>query len=324
MFTIEQLRLIRDVLAGKTRPIQAKLAFAGVLLPPNKRLELSDGVVRPVTEAERKLAPDSLKGQLSGTDASGNSTVINYDGDVLLECQFPYKVRVQRSGPTEISRPWPEDMRPPSALERAAIRLRFSVMLAVERETRAQLVQTWRYFDEPVQHAPAVSWSDPRRGTGIMPTQLTEAEVTAWGEWYGRLSTAHVDRIELALSRILRAIAERHEPSDVLIDSVIAWENLFGTKEGEPTFRVTTCLAVLLEESLQARKDRRKRLADIYGLRSKVVHGSGNVRGREYPMCYEALDTAIGAIRVLVTDRTDILELPDGAARSNHLLLGVR
>jgi Apea-like HEPN len=154
-----------------------------------------------------------------------------------------------------------------------------------------------------------------------MPTELTEAEVAAWGEWYERLNTAHLDRIELALTRILRAIAERLEPSDVLIDSVIAWESLFGTKDGEPTFRVTTCLALLLEQSFQARKDLRQRLSRIYNLRSKVVHGGGNLKENEYPLCQEALKVAIDAIRVLVTERTDILELPDGAARSSALLL---
>jgi Apea-like HEPN len=194
-------------------------------------------------------------------------------------------------------------------------------MLAVEREPRVQLVPTWRYFDEPLMQGSSLSWNDPRQGTGIMPTQLSDAEMTAWGEWYERLSNAHVDRIELALTRILRAIAERREPSDVLIDSVIAWENLFGSEEGEPTFRITTCLAILLEGSFQARKDLRKRLTDIYRLRSKVVHGNRNLKGSEYPKCQEALNIAIDAIRVLVTERTDILELPDGAARSIALLL---
>jgi len=154
-----------------------------------------------------------------------------------------------------------------------------------------------------------------------MPTELNEAEVTAWGQWYERLSSAHLDKIELALTRILRAIAERLEPSDVLIDSVIAWENLFGSKEGEPTFRVTICLAMLLERSFQARKDLKKRLSDIYALRSKVVHGGGNLKESEYPRCQEALSIAIDAVRVLITERTDILELPDGAARSTALLL---
>lgn len=318
---IKEQRLARDVLAGKRRAILAKIAFTGVLLPTNSRLELRDGVVRPVTEADRRLAPDSLKSQLSGTDASGHSTTINYDGDVLLEYKLPYKVRVMQSSQADALAPWPEDMRPPDALSRTTTWLRFSLMLAVERESRVQLVQTWRYFDEPLTQGFAMSWYDPRQGTGIMPTQLTEAEMTAWGEWYERLSSPHLDRIELALTRILRAIAERREPSDVLIDSVIAWENLFGSREGEPTFRVAMCLAKLLEGSIQARKDLRKKLGDIYALRSKVVHGSANLKESEYARCQEALDIAINAIRVLVTERTDILELPDGATRSTALLL---
>jgi len=154
-----------------------------------------------------------------------------------------------------------------------------------------------------------------------MPTQLSDAELTAWGEWYERLSDARVDRIELALSRILRAIAERREPSDVLVDSVIAWESLFGSIEGELRFRITSSLAILLEGSYQARKDFRKRLSDIYRLRSKVVHGSGKLKESEYPRCQEALAVAIDAIRVLITERPDILELPDGAERSIALLL---
>jgi len=108
---IEELRLGRDVLAGKSRPIKAKLAFVGVLLPPDGRLDVGDGVIRPVTEEDRRLAPEDLKGQLSGTDASGISTTINYDGDVLLEYDFPYMVRIKKDGP-ESPGPWPEDLQP--------------------------------------------------------------------------------------------------------------------------------------------------------------------------------------------------------------------
>jgi hypothetical protein len=318
---LKELRLARGVLAGKRRNILARLAFAGILLPDGSRLQLRDGLVRPVTEADRRLVPEELKGQLSGTDSEGRSTTINYDGDVILEYELPYKVRAVRPRQSDVVEPWPEDMRPPAALNRAATWLRFSLMLAVEREPRVQLVQTWRYFDLPLTQGFTMSWNDPRRGTGIMPTELTEAEVTAWGEWYERLNNAHLDKVELALSRILRAIAERLEPSDVLIDSVIAWESLFGSSEGEPTFRVTTCLAILLEHSFEARMDLRKRLAGIYALRSKVVHGNRNLKESEYPKCQEALTVAIDAVRALITDRADILALPDGTARSTALLL---
>jgi Apea-like HEPN len=316
---IKELRLSRDLLAGKTRAVPAKLAFAGILLPSNSRLDLRDGVVRPATDADRRVAPEPLKGRLSGTDASGNSTTINYDGDVILEYKFPYKVRVEQL--SQSLSPLPEGMYPPPSLERTATWLRFSLMLAVEREPRAQLVPTWRYFDEPLSQGSAISWNDPRQGTGIMPTQLSDAEVTAWGEWYERLSNATVGRIELALSRILRAIAERREPSDTLIDSIIAWENLFGSKEGELRFRITSSLAVLLKESYQERKGLKKKLTDLYDLRSKVVHGSRNLKHSEYPQCQAALSIAIEAIRVLIGERPDLLELPDGTERSTALLL---
>jgi hypothetical protein len=320
---LKELRFARDAFLGKRQFVSAQIGIMGVLLPSSTtRLELPEGVVRAVTEADRKIAPESLKGQLTGTDSAGNTVVVNYDGDLLLEYRFPYRVRAVNQPMSATPSEFPEDMQPPAEVDAVLLRLRFSLMLAVERESRVQIVPTWRFIDDPLSMGQAHSWSDPRQGVGIMPVQLTEAEVAAWGEWYARLGTAHVTRISLALSRILRALAERHEPSDVLIDSVIAWENLFGTSEGEPTFRVSTCLAVLLEDSFDARADLKKKLTVIYALRSKVVHGSRNLKQSEYPSCQEALETAIRAIRVLTTARTDILALPDGAARSSALLLG--
>jgi len=319
---VDELRLARDLMAGETRPVPAKIAFTGVLMPADVQLRLDCGVVRAANESDRKLAPESLKGQLSGTGADGVSTLINYDGDVILHYEFPYEIRFAEPGTSDLSPRLIGFMQPPTKFASAVTRLRFSLMLAVDRSSRAQLVQTWQSIDAPLAPGSSLSWSDPREGAGITPTQLTEAEVAAWGEWYQRLNTTDVARIELAVGRVLRAIAERREPSDVLIDSVIAWENLFGTKEGEPTFRITTCLAILLEESFESRDELRKRLTRIYRLRSKVVHGGGNLEGDEYPLCQEALDVAIRAIRVLVSNRSDILELPDGAVRSARLLLG--
>lgn len=212
-------------------------------------------------------------------------------------------------------------MLPPLDMEKTVTRLRYSLLLATTpREYRPQLVPTWRGLDEPFNHGTALSWRDPRHGTGITPTQLTDAEADAWAEWYDKLNTPHVAKIELALTRILRAIAERREPSDVLIDSVIAWERLFGTKEGEPTFRVTSCLAKLLADGLDERLKLKAQLGKIYTLRSDVVHGNRVLERDDYALCYEALDKAIEAVRVLLADRQDILRLPDGARRSAALL----
>jgi hypothetical protein len=316
---LRELRLVMGVVRGETGTIAALLAFTGVLLPEGEIFEIDGGVVRAVADRDRQYAPESLRAQLRGTDPSGISTVINYDGDVLLEYRYPYRGSV-RASVEDMPEEWPIGLWQPNILEAIAVRLRFSLMLAVERDPRAQLVQTWTFFDEPL--ANGIFWNDPRGGAGIVPTQLTSQELAAWREWYVRLSAAPVARIELALTRVLRAIAERREQSDVLIDSVIAWENIFGTKDGEPTFRVTTCFAKLLADSIEERIALRTRLGKIYALRSKVVHGSGNLKSEDFPLCQEALDFAIRVIKVLVAERTDILELPDGAARSARLLLG--
>ena len=108
----------------------------------------------------------------------------------------------------------------------------------------------------------------------------------------------------------------------MLIDAVIAWESLFGTTEGEPTFRVTMCLAALLEDDPPRRVELKSQLGKLYALRSKVVHGSGNLKASKHPRCQEALVVAIRAVRNLLADRNDLLRISDTAVRSATLLLG--
>jgi hypothetical protein len=265
--------------------------------------------------------PDDLRGKASYTDSSGNGATINYDGDLLLVHKFPYKVRIgDPDGDTAAA--WFDDPGPHATLQRTITRLRFSLMLAVEREHWVQIVESWRFFDQPLSQGWSVSLGDPRRSTGLRATQLSDDDVNAWGEWYERLNTPYVDRIEVALTRILRAASERREPSDVLIDSVIAWESLFGSRQGEPTFRVTASMAALLGDSYEARRNLAGDLRSIYNLRSDVVHGNRSLKRDEYTRCFEALDFAIMAVRKLVSDRIDILMLKGGNARSESLLLG--
>jgi hypothetical protein len=91
---LEELQLVRDSFAGKQRTITARVGLMGVLLPrPDTRLTLPEGVVRPMTEEDRRHAPDILKGQLTGASSPDANTVVNYDGDLLLEFHYQYKVR---------------------------------------------------------------------------------------------------------------------------------------------------------------------------------------------------------------------------------------
>ncbi|MFD8483563.1 hypothetical protein [Kitasatospora sp. NPDC059673] len=318
---LQELHLVRAVFAGKSRSATALVGMAGVLLPPGIQLTVGNVLIRPTAGMDKQFIPPGIQGKLAGTDAGGVTTTISYEGDLVMEVKFPYKVRIIPEG-IGLSE-WPEDLQPPKEIEQALIRLRFALLLAVEREGhRPQIVPTWRIYDEPIKQGFSASWNDSRQTSSLVPTQLSEEDVAAWQEWYDRLSDPSVAKIELAMTRVLRAIAERRELSDVLIDSVIAWENLFGTKEGEPTFRITSCLAKLLCAPGPERLELRRELGKIYGLRSDIVHGASNLEARHQSRCHEALDVAIRAIKILVSERRDILAEKDGALRSAALLLG--
>ncbi len=318
---LAQLAIVRRVLGGRTSKVRAKLAFTGVLMPADACIDLGDdGVVRPVTDADRRYAPGALEQRVGGAaDAEGARTYISYAGDVVLD--YPYRYKAWIPGPSHDVTAWQERVPEPVELDQVILWLRASLILAVEREHRAHIVQTWRHINDPLAEGIGISWSDPRWGRGLTPVQLTEAEVVAWGEWYRLLRASQAKRIELAITRVLKAVAERREPSDVLIDSVIAWENIFGTAEGEPTFRVTACLSKLLADSLAERRTRRRELTDIYKLRSAVVHGNRSLTNADFAQCDRALDVAIDAIRTLVDKRPDLLAEGDGGSRSTAVLL---
>lgn len=317
---LQVLKQVRSLFGGEVQPIPAKFAFTGVLMPEDARITVKHGTVRPTSEAERELAPESLRQQLSTTDESGNQVFIGYDGDIVYEYQFPYKLRASKQQLGDATAPFPDDMRPPEDFEYDSLLIRFSLMLAVARRDRVQLVQTWRNYDDPLRPGTTTGWNDPRQAAGLMPARLTEEEVAAWQQWYDRLNTPEVARIELALSRILRAVAERRDPADVLIDAVIAWERFFGHKE-EATLRVTLSLARLLADTAEQRAVLKAELGKIYALRSNIVHGASALKFNEYPLCQRALEIAIEAVRKLVSERSDILKLATGAERSNALLV---
>ncbi|MEU6240560.1 hypothetical protein [Streptomyces sp. NPDC047024] len=317
-----QLHFMRSALAGESVTVKAYQAFAGVRLPSGVVWNADEGiVVREVTERDRERAPESLKRQLAGTDSAGETTVINYDGDVVVECKYPYRVKVA-SESIEDARPDFDDLSS-SLVSGIANRLRLSLLIAVQRDQKVQLVPSWQFYEDPFDAGYFLSWNDSTQAVGLTPTQLTEPEVEAWREWFELLGNPHAEHIDLALSRVIRAVSERREPSDVLIDSVIAWENLFGSKDGEPTLRVTASLALLLEGNPSARRKLRTKLGKIYALRSDVVHGTSALKEQaQFAACYEALDIAIEALRVLLRDRKDVLAQRTGTERSLHLIVG--
>ncbi|WP_132124085.1 hypothetical protein [Actinocrispum wychmicini] len=76
----------------------------------------------------------------------------------------------------------------------------------------------------------------------------------------------------------------------------------------------------------QVRRDPRQNFAERAVGAEQIPAGQDDLERTlepdEYPLCQEALDVAVRAVKVLAVDRLDILALPDGARRSATFLLG--
>jgi hypothetical protein len=104
------------------------------------------------------------------------------------------------------------------------------------------------------------------------PASPNGSQIRSAEDWCRRLEYEHDDSLQVAERRVVSAIAERFDKADSLIDAIIAWESIVGTRT-ETVFRVTAALARLLERDASKRQEFRKTLSAVYDTRSRVVHG---------------------------------------------------
>ena len=154
-----------------------------------------------------------------------------------------------------------------------------------------------------------------------MPTELSSGECEAVEFWCELVEAHWSPRVDIAVRRVLSAAHARADPADRLVDSVIAWENLFGTSEGEPRLRISAAMAWLLARSGVERQDLQREVKQLYDDRSKIVHGASFNEVAIAEKASRALELARRSLRVLLQERPELLGLPDGAARSLSLIL---
>jgi hypothetical protein len=314
-----------DLLRCATRgePCQVALvAFTGIVLDGVDKIELPFGILRPVRDHERDLAPPSLEGRVSHTAADGDSVTVSYAGDVVLETTLEYRLKVEPPNVDAVT-VWPTDLRSYERLEANLDSVRLASLLAGDAEAMLTLAPTWRMVFDPLSLGPLQSWSDPRTGPSITPRRMT---ATAAGELAACTKAVHTHRrssFDVAIRRTISASALRVDQVDALVDLVIAWENLFGSRQGEPTLRISAALGWLLGSTPEQREEFRAQVTKVYALRSDIVHGNRTVPPDE---AVGALSVArrltLSALRVLFRERTDVLALRNGDERSRVLLMG--
>jgi hypothetical protein len=177
------------------------------------------------------------------------------------------------------------------------------------------------------------SWTFPynlrQRVRPLEPSDLADIEL-----WAKLVDDHQHDELAFVGRRIVSATSTRSALDDVLVDAVIAWENLVGGAP-ETTFRTSAAMACLLEQEPASRITLQRRLAAIYGARSDVVHGrlgrdmgqwkwrlaKGTEKVGLDTVANEALDVAVMGLKTIMATRSDLIAL-NAAGRCERLLMG--
>ena len=275
------------------------VGFSGVTPPVDLPIETPWGIARRAPEVRPSFTPGVWFRPTS----------------MILAIPELSEVRFDRASSPEM-RPIESGLQ--KVRERALQLFPLSIALATNQQGGAAPVPTWMTSLSPF--ITGFSWSSPLI---IAPpsanVELDFGQVRESSDWSRIVEQRHHASIDVSARRIVSAISQRLDAADKLIDAVMVWENLVGTRV-ESTFRVTAALVKLLQRDKSQRDDARRRLAEIYDVRSRVVHGD-LVENEDVRLAADrAVDTALGALRVIYRDRADFLELKS-TARADRLLL---
>lgn len=197
--------------------------------------------------------------------------------------------------------------------------IRFAVLLASSEEEFLSLSERTSFILDPsvpggrsynkfvLSHAPRMELDDQKIKNAV--------------NWVKIISKEHPDSLNIGMRRLLQSVSERVDAIDGFVDAVIAWENIFGTRQ-ETVFRVTASLAKILEPNNFPRREALlKELKKLYGERSDLIHGSNEPpAAKVFEMRNRAIRIAILTFQKLYTNRKDLLLL-SSEERSAKLLL---
>ncbi|MFK4088778.1 hypothetical protein ACI2LF_31980 [Kribbella sp. NPDC020789] len=314
---------VRRAASGETVKVPARVGLAGILLPDGCDAVEGKGfrIRRADARDQRLIAGTTLEGQASGEGPDGEAVLLDYAGNLVLETTMTYRIKL---GPLSPEMSWPANL---TALRTEWETLIEDVRLAVALTSAVGsptiiVVPSWTLTADLLGQGPGLEWANTRQDFRLEPRRLTQAEVVDWGEWLERVRTTKGrERLEVAIRRLLQARGSQRSIDDIFIDAVMVWENLFGGA-GETTLRITTSLAWLLAKDYESRKALAKELKDIYTLRSRIVHGAKQTSPSDVPLANRAVQIAADALRVLYTQRPELMGEHDGTARSNRIMLG--
>ncbi|WP_162603946.1 HEPN domain-containing protein [Streptomyces sp. CS014] len=299
------LRLLAE---GKEANVPAVIGFSGVHLNEGQSIRFTDGTLREVRPAERQLL-------LHGSQAVGAVYETTYPARILDTFQF-------NPGSDDWAKPFnkcrariEESLR---SSEYALDKVRLALVLSSEKDGLLAPKEEARTIIDPANMGGSGYWNTGDQvlsNTSIKP-EKHDTLITI----YDVIRKKHPESLNIAMTRLLSAVTSRRDSNDALIDALIAWENIFGTRT-ETTFRVTASLAKILTDTPEERVDLQKELARLYGVRSAMVHGAKEPTPDAAATNRErVIRVAIDALQALYLERPELLSMsPED--RSKRVLL---
>ncbi|MFE6801525.1 hypothetical protein ACFVEN_07560 [Streptomyces sp. NPDC057681] len=315
------LSVARAVHSGENVDALAMAGLSGVLLPTEKEvLSAPWGRVRITYETDNLILAKEPK-LSSMTQADGTTIVSRGTGDLTIETTVPWSSEFAEMTTDEEVPPSRAPSTARDLLQRRVLDVRLAFALTMADPQAPALLPTWAKIENPISVTSDFSFTEIAKLRHRTPTRLSVEQAEEWERWISVLDCAELDNLGHAPQRLLRAMTEREDPVDALVDAVIVWESIFGT-HSEITFRVCASLAKLLCVTLEERLAFLKKAKGVYTMRSKIVHGASDIRPeRTNEARDEALRVAIQALRALTQDRPDLLSLRSGSERSDRILL---
>jgi hypothetical protein len=140
-------------------------------------------------------------------------------------------------------------------------------------EKLTSISHRWSCIFDLLNQGTSISWND-RHYHSSNPTIYSEKEIENVSYWYNIISNTNDDKIKIAKHRLLTATSKRITNLDSFIDGIIALENIFGHGSGEIGFKLSMGVAFLLEDESENIQKLQKDVNQLYGDRSKVLHGA--------------------------------------------------
>jgi len=323
----DYLQVIREVV-GDVRTLASRrqinvpmlVGLGNVRLANGARVRLAKSVLRDATAQERQLL----------ASPGGRQQIT-----AVLETTYPLKIlslRPWAPGPAEdideTTKRWnrlqPQVARYQQRSQGVVNHARYSLLLASNEDAPIAAVPISNMVLSPLKEGLELSWPIDAGFRPVPEATIDQDLAQRSEEWAKKVDKSHPSNLDMSMRRLLGAVSVRFDPMDGFVDAVISWENMFGTGEGETTFRVCGAMAHLLEgDKPQQRLSLFRQLQELYRIRSSLVHGAQEPDALSATAHRdEAVRYALRAMRRLY-DRPELLSAESSSVRGRNLLLNL-